>query len=96
MGLLDLFSIAPHTRKVAFGDGKMKLTRQDIVDLVWSIESLQPQQKGMIKAELERELDEGGISEFEYKNIVRRLAEKRVELGLSEVDVKNLKRVLGD
>ncbi|HOZ36341.1 MAG TPA: hypothetical protein PLR18_00730 [bacterium] len=95
MGLLDLFSLTPHTRQVTFKDDKMKLTRQDIVDLVWGIDSLQAPQKEMIKAELEKNLDDGGVSELEYKNIVRRLAEKRVELGLSEVDVKNLRRVLG-
>ena len=96
MGLFDLFSTTLHKKNVAFGDGKMKLTRQDIVDLVWSIDSLQQPQKEMVKMELEKNLDDGGVSEFEYKNIVRRLAEKRVELGLSEVDVKNLRRVLGE
>jgi hypothetical protein len=95
MGLFDLFSTIPHKKQVTFSEDKMKLTRQDIVDLVWSIDSLQAPQKEMIKAELEKELDDGGVSEFEYKNMVRRLAEKRVELGLSEVDVRNLKRVLG-
>ena len=96
MGLFDLFFTTPHKKNVSFGDGKMKLTRQDIVDLVWSIDSLQQPQKEMVKMELEKNLDDGGVSEFEYKNIVRRLAEKRVELGLSEVDVKNLRRVLGE
>jgi hypothetical protein len=95
MGLFDLFSTTPHRKKVAFGEDKMKLTRQDIVDLVWSIDSLQSAQKEMIKTELEKELDDGGVSQFEYKNIIRHLAEKRVELRLSEVDVKNLRRVLG-
>ncbi len=95
MGLLDLFSITPHTRKVAFSDDKLKLTRQDIVDLVWTIDSLDQRQKDLIKVELEKELDDGGVSEFEYKRVVRRLAEKRIELGLSDVDVRNLKRILG-
>ena len=95
MGLFDLFSITPHKKNIALGEEKMKLTRQDIVDLVWSIESLQAPQKEMIKMELEKNLDDGGVSELEYKNMVRRLAEKRVILGLSEADVKNLRRVLG-
>ncbi|NMC51769.1 hypothetical protein GYA54_03520 [Candidatus Kuenenbacteria bacterium] len=96
MGLLDfIFTTTPHKKNVAFGEDKMKLTRQDIIDLVWSIDSLQDSQKEMIRAELERELDDGGVSQFEYKNIVQRLAEKRAQLGLSEVDVKNLRRVLG-
>jgi len=93
MGVFDLIFGTTKKAPPSF-DEKLKLTRQDIVDLVWSIGSLDSAQKKLVQHELESQLDDGGVSMYEYKEIIRKLAEKRVELGLSEIDIKNLKKVL--
>ncbi|NCP17047.1 hypothetical protein CO134_03010 [Candidatus Kuenenbacteria bacterium CG_4_9_14_3_um_filter_39_14] len=80
-------------RNVTFAD-KSKLTRQDMIDLVWNMQSLNSQQKQVVKEELFKYLDDGGVTLFEYREAIRKLAERRVELGLSEIDIKNLKSVL--
>ncbi|PIP75523.1 hypothetical protein COW86_03235, partial [Candidatus Kuenenbacteria bacterium CG22_combo_CG10-13_8_21_14_all_39_9] len=71
-----------------------KLTRQDMIDLVRNMQSLNSQQKQVVKEELFKYLDDGGVTLFEYREAIRKLAERRVELGLSEIDIKNLKSVL--
>ena len=94
MGLLDfLFFTTPKKSTASFA-GDNKLNRQDIISLVWNINSLDQSQKKLIQAELESQLDDGGVSKFEYKEIIHQLSLKRVDLGLSEIDIKNLKKVL--
>ncbi len=95
MGLFDFFggNQSGRNKQVSFGtDGK--LNRQDIIDLVWSIQSLNEGQRAMVKDKLLAEMDDDGVSKWEYKELVRWLAERREEFGLSEIDIKNLKRVL--
>ena len=72
---------------------KKKLNRQDIINLVWSIKSLDQQQKELVKLDLLKQLDDGGVSKYEYEQVIRRLAKKRIELGLSEIDIENLREV---
>jgi hypothetical protein len=88
-----LFGPSKRKRKVSFSD-KSKLNRRDIVDLVWSVESLDSKQKKLVERELIAQLDDGGVSKWEYKEIIRQLSIKRRELGLSEIDIKNLKKIL--
>ncbi|OGG87074.1 hypothetical protein A3B87_03650 [Candidatus Kuenenbacteria bacterium RIFCSPHIGHO2_02_FULL_39_13] len=93
MGLFDFIFGTTNKRTVTFGD-KSKLTRQDVIDWVWHMQSLNSQQKQVVKEELFKYLDDGGVTAFEYREAVSKLAKKRVELGLSEIDIKNLKSVL--
>ena len=94
MGFFDWFSGPRATgKKVSFAD-KSKLTRQDIVDLVWNIKTLDTRQKELVKQELIKELDDGGVSLFEYKEFLRKLKLRRVELGLSQVDVDGLEEII--
>lgn len=95
MGLLDMFfgSYGPRKKPISFDD-KSKLSRQDIIDLVWNIQSLDTKQKQIVREWLEKELDDSGVTEWEYKNTIRRLSEHRRELGLSEVDIKNLRKII--
>ena len=65
-----------------------------MIDLVWGISSLDASQKKLVKEVLLKELDDGGVSRFEYKEAIRRLNLNRVELGLSSVDIKNLRKAL--
>lgn len=96
MGIFDYVfgsGFTPHKRQVSFPpDGKLK--RQDIIDLAWSINSLLPKQKEMIKEYFIKEMDNNGVTKWEYKLALRRLWEKRVEMGLSETDYQNLKKIL--
>jgi len=94
MGLLDFLSVTTPKKSTSSFAGGNKLNRQDIINLVWSIQSLDQKQKKLVQKELESQLDDGGLSKFEYEEIIRQLSLKRVELGLSEVDIKNLKKVL--
>lgn len=80
-------------KKISF-DEKSKLNRQDIEDLVWSIQSLDSKQKGLVKEWLLKQLDDGGVTKWEYREVVRQLSLKRRELGLSEIDIRNLRKVL--
>lgn len=80
-------------KKLVFGDDG-KLSRQEILDLVWNIKSLDYKQRELVKRELIKELDDGGVTPFEYKEVIRKMSLKRVELGLSEVDIQNLRKVL--
>jgi len=93
MGLFDFIFSTINKRTVSFVD-KSKLTRQDIIDLVWNIQSFNSQQKQMVKEELFKYLDDGVVTAFEYREAASKLAERRVELGLSEIDIKNLKSIL--
>ena len=81
-------------KKVSFTD-KSKLSRQDIIDLVWSIKTLDAKQKELVKEELIKQLDDGGVSLFEYKEFLRKLKLRRIELGLSEIDIDKLEEVAG-
>jgi len=93
MGLFDFIFSTINKRTVSFVD-KSKLTRQDIIDLVWNIQSFNSQQKQMVKEELFKYFDDGVVTAFEYREAASKLAERRVELGLSEIDIKNLKSIL--
>lgn len=70
------------------------MSRQDIIDLVWGIESLDSKQKKLVQEELEGQLDDGGVSKWEYREIVRQLSLRRRELGLSQIDISNLRKML--
>ena len=97
MGLLDfLFFATPSRKKIHFDSQKQKLSRQDVVDLVWSIDSLDSKQKTLVKNELLAKLGDGGVSKFEYEGVISHLSQKRVELGLSEIDITNLKKIMYD
>ncbi|PIR68333.1 hypothetical protein COU49_01635 [Candidatus Nomurabacteria bacterium CG10_big_fil_rev_8_21_14_0_10_35_16] len=93
MSIFDFIFGSTSRRKVSFSD-REKLNRQDIIDLVWNIESLDNKQKGIVKTELLKQLDDGGVSKWEYEEIIRQLSLRRVELGLSEIDIKNLRKIL--
>ena len=94
MGLLDfLFFNQPKRKQVSFDD-KSKLNRQDIVDLVWNIQSLDSKQKETVREELLKELDDGGVTKYEFQEAVRKMSLNRRELGLSEIDIKNLRDIL--
>ncbi len=93
MSFFDFIFGSTKKRKITFSDHK-KLNRQDIIDLVWSIKSLDNKQKNIVKTELLKQLDDGGVTAWEYENIVRQLSLKRVELGLSDIDIKNLRKIL--
>jgi hypothetical protein len=93
MSFFDFLFGTTKKRKINF-DGQYKLNRQDVIALVWSIKSLDNQQKELVKNELLKQLDDGGVSQWEYKEIIRQLSSQRVKLGLSEVDLKKLKNVL--
>lgn len=94
MSIFGWFSSPSTGKKVSFASGG-KLHRQDIVDLVWNIKSLTMAQKNFIKNELFKQLDDGGVSLFEYKEFLRRLKLRRIELGLSEIDIAKLEEVMG-
>ena len=93
MAFFDYIFGRPKRRKVGFED-KSKLSRQDILDLVWGIESLDSQQKKLVQQELEKQLDDGGVTKWEYQELIRQLSLKRRQLGLSEIDIKNLREIL--
>ena len=93
MWFFDLIFGSTKRRKVSF-DEKSKLTRQDVIDLVWGIQSLDSKQKKIVEKELFAELDDGGVSKWEYREVIRQLATRRVELGLSQIDIKNLRKIL--
>ena len=88
------FVFGTHKKKKISFDEKSKLSRQDIIDLVWGIESLDSQQKKLVRQELLKELDDGGVTKWEYREIVRQMSLKRSELGLSKIDIRNLRRML--
>ncbi len=93
MSFFDFIFGSVKRRKISFSNHK-KLNRQDIIDLVWSIKSLDNKQKNIVKAELLKQLDDGGVSAWEYGEIIRQLSLKRIELGLSDIDIKNLRKIL--
>ena len=93
MWFFDYIFGRPKRRKAGFED-KSKLSRQDILDLVWGIKSLDSQQKKLVQEELEGELDDGGVTRWEYKELIRQMSLKRRELGLSEIDISNLREIL--
>ena len=59
--------------------------------MVWRINSLDSKQKNIVKTELLKQLDDGGVSAWEYEEIIRQLSLKRIELGLSDIDIKNFR-----
>jgi len=79
--------------KVSFKQ-KSKLSSKEIEDLLWSISSLDKKQRDLVKSELLKQLDGGGITKYEYENVILDLNRRRVELGLSSIDIKNLKKVI--
>ena len=93
MWFFDYIFGRPKRRKIGFED-KSKLSRRDILDLVWGIKSLDSQQKKLVQKELEGELDDGGVTKWEYKELIRQMSLKRRELGLSEIDIRNLREIL--
>ena len=97
MGLLGNWFASAHSsgraKKISFKD-KSKLNRRDVHDLVWSISSLDTKEKKLVEDELLKELSGGGVEKWEYKEVIRQLSLKRVEFGLSEVDISNLRKVL--
>jgi len=97
MGILGNWFSSSYTsgrnKKISF-QNKNKLDRRDIHDLVWGIASLDVRQKKLIEGELIKQLDDAGVSKWEYEEIIRRLDSKSAELGLSEIDIKNLKTAL--
>ena len=88
------FVFGTHKKKKISFDEKSKLSRQDIIDLVWGIESLDSRQKELVRQELLKQLDDGGVTKWEYREIVRQLSLRRRELGLSGIDIRDLKRIL--
>jgi len=97
MWLLNNWFASAHSsgrsKKISFKD-KSKLNRRDIHDLVWSITSLDSKEKKLVEGKLLKQLGGGGVAKWEYKEVVRQLSLNRVELGLSEVDINNLKKAL--
>lgn len=97
MGLFNLWESTNHTpnhkNKLSFKGGN-KLSRNDIIDLVHSISSLDYRQKKTVQEYLERELDSGGVTKWEYKKLVNEMSRNRVELDLSTTDIRNLRKLI--
>lgn len=70
-----------------FSSKKVFTTQQQIKDTLYKIRSLDYQEKAKIFDALKKELDDGGVSAEELKEVVRKL---RLSKEISEIDKKNL------
>ena len=73
-----------------FSETHSKLTGQEIRRELLNISSLGQEQKKQVGDFLAEYKGEGLLEDYEFKHALRDLKHRRVELGLSEIDVKNI------
>jgi hypothetical protein len=74
-----------------FSSKKVFKTSQQIRDALFQIKSLDYRERPTVYSALIKELDDGGVSKEEIKRIVREL---RKEREISEIDKKNLLKLI--
>lgn len=70
-----------------FSSKKVFTTEQQIKDTLYKIRTLDYKERARVFDVLKKELDDGGVSEYELREVVRKL---RLNKEISEIDKKNL------
>lgn len=76
-----------------FSSKKVFKTSQQIKDALYQIKTLDYRERPTVYSALVKELDDGGVSKEEIKRIVRELREDKQ---ISEIDKKNLLKLIQD
>ena len=73
-----------------FSESNSQINKEEIKHTLFEISSLDQQQKELVEEILEKHKGGGLLERYEFDKALKELRQKRVELGLSEIDIKNI------
>jgi hypothetical protein len=73
-----------------FSESHSKLSQEEIRKDLSQVFSLDQKQRKQVQEILEKYKGEGLLEKYEFAKVLKELKQKRVELGLSEIDIKNI------
>lgn len=73
-----------------FFQSHSQLSRGEIKKDLWQITSLDQKQKAIVEEVLKKYKKEGPLERWEFSHALKELKNKRIELGLSEIDIENI------
>jgi len=75
-----------------FSESHSHLSEEEIKKILPQISSLDQKQKEVVSEVLEKYKGEGLLERYEFEKALKELEAKRIELGLSEIDLENIKK----